>query len=59
MPLTRTYSRHSIGSGLKAPNKTTLHHPQRDGDGTTAIQGDAITVWLKKLVGDQSSTRQA
>jgi hypothetical protein len=36
-----------------------LHHPQRDGDGTTAIQGDAITVWLKELVGDQSSTRQA
>jgi hypothetical protein len=59
MPLMRSYSRHSIGSGLKAPKKKTLHHPQRDGDGTTTIQGDAITVWLKKLVGDQSSTRQA
>ena len=59
MPLTRTYSKHSIGSGFRTPNKTTLHHPQRDGDGTTAIQGDAITIRSKELVGHQSSTRQA
>lgn len=36
-----------------------FHHSQRDGDGTTAIQGDAITIRSKELVGDQSSTRQA